>query len=319
VETVQVPAIAQNQILVRVKATSVNPADAKQRSGNLKLVLKHSFPVILGQDFSGIVERVGSACTQFAVGDAVFGTTEPGRGCNAEFVAVFESEASHKPPSLSWAAVAATPTAALTGYKGMVTLGNVRAGHRLLILGCAGGVGSAAAQIAVAQGCEVFGTCSTHNRQYVQSLGVQPLDYNENFAAELGDSSLDLVFDAVGGDDYYNQTLPKLKPGGQYLSAVGPVRHGGSEPITVGTICTTAGVLIPRLIANLWTQRRYSLFLAFDPPDLKKDELLRFIEEQRLQVRIDPTIYRLADLAKAHAQIETNHSSGKLVIIVNDS
>ena len=87
------PAVEAAQLLVRVAATAVNPADCKQRSGNLRRVLSHRFPCVLGQDFAGVVEAVGSLCTRFAPGDRVYGTTPPGRGCAAEFVAVDEAAA----------------------------------------------------------------------------------------------------------------------------------------------------------------------------------------------------------------------------------
>ena len=318
----QPPALSADQVLVRIKATSVNPADAKQRSGNLRLVLKHTFPLILGQDFAGTVEAVGARCRRFAVGDQVYGSTAPRNGCSAELVAVFERECCPKPKSLSWLVAAATPTVAATAYKGIVTLGNAASGQRVLIHGAAGGVGSAAAQIALARGCHVTGTCSEHNAGYVTSLGCRAVRYEGvAFDREMagGAGSFDLVFDAVGGEEQYVRSLPLMHTGGRYVSAVGPVLHGGSEPITVRTIAWTASVLVPRMIRNLWARVKYTLYLSFEVEDLACDELRGYIESSRLRVRVDPAHYTLETIGAAHTKIETGHSEGKLVVQVDEA
>ena len=146
-QQVPIPAVAADQLLVRVRATCVNPADAKQRSGNLKLVMKHAFPLVLGQDFAGVVEQVGARCTRFKVGDEVYGSTAPRNSCSAELVAVYERETQPKPAHLSWNEAAAAPTIVATAYRGVVTHGRAAEGQRVLVLGAAGGVGHVMVQL----------------------------------------------------------------------------------------------------------------------------------------------------------------------------
>jgi len=313
-----VPTLGPDQLLVRVRATSVNPADCKQRSGNLKRIVKHSFPCVIGQDFAGVVERIGERCSSFTPGDEVYGCTAPRNGCSAELIAVFEREVTHKPPSLSWSAAAATPTVSCTAYRGIVQLGRIGTGHRVLIHGASGGVGSAAAQLAVARGAVVSGTCGAHNVDYVRQMGVTPINYSSApFDSGLESGSFDLVFDAVGGDEYYTRSRRLLKRGGRYISAVGPVLHGGSEPVTLGAMLRTARILLPRLLFNAFAATRYVLFLSFRPSDLASPDLAQLISSGQLRLRRDPQEFDLATLGDAHAKCETNHSQGKLVVWVS--
>ena len=318
------PTPTKKQLLVRVHSTTVNPADCKQRSGNLQLVMSHKFPVAFGQDFSGIVVTAPPT-SRYKAGDEVYGCTAPRNGCGAEYVAVNENECALKPKSLQWDVAAAIPTAACTAYRGVVTLGRATEGMRVLVHGATGSVGSAMVQIARARGCEVWGTCSPKNRAYLQSLGVvAALDYSRPLADELSsapdtppDVRFDLVLDAVGGDDLYSASLPYLAArSGRYLSAVGPVRHGGSERITVGTLLFTTRTLVPRLF-----NRAYALFLSFDVSDLNQPELIEMLttadqKGRRVEMRVDPEPFELATLASAHEKCETNHSDGKIVVRV---
>jgi NADPH:quinone reductase-like Zn-dependent oxidoreductase len=315
---VPVPSIADEQVLVRVVATSVNPADCKQRSGNLAKVANHNFPVVLGQDFSGIVVRCGRACSRLQIGDAVFGATAPRNGCSAEYVAAYEAEATRIPDGLSWAQAAAAPTVVCTAYHGLLMVGKLQAAQAVLVHGASGGVDFAAARLAVLLGCRVWGTCSPANIEALRSAGVAPLNYaNSDFDRTLEDSSLDLVLDTVGGDDYYHRSLRLLRRSGRYVTAVGPVRHGGSTPVTYGVMLRTAATLLPRLAGNALVRRTYHIFLSFDAADLRKEIVLRHVGAL---VRLSPRRFQLAELAAAHRMSETNHSDGKLVVrILSDA
>jgi len=309
-----VPKPAPDQLLVRVVATSVNPADAKQRSGNLRRVMKHRFPVVIGQDFSGVVVEAGSKCSKFKVGDDVYGSTAPRNGCSAEYVAVFEREAALRPASLDAVAAAAVPTVACTAYKGIVEIGHAAQGQSVLVHGASGGVGAAAVQLAIAKGCKVWGTCGPHNRAYVEGLGAVALDYTTPFERGLAPGSYDLVFDSVGGDDYYKRSRPLLTSRGQYITAVGPVLHGGSEEVTYGEMLRTAGKLLPRLAGNPCFSQKYRLYLDFQTSCL--DTISEMIVDGKLDIRRDPEVFDLDSLHKAHAKCETGHSYGKLMVKV---
>lgn len=313
------PRPTPDQVLVRVTATSVNPADCKQRSGNLKRVVKHSFPCVLCQDFSGYVVQVGAKCSKFKVGDKIYGSTAPRNGCAAEYVAVYEREAAVVPESLDLAEAATVPTVGCTAYKGMILLGQVRPGQRVLVHGASGGVGAAAVQIACAAGCVVWGTCSARNRDYVQSLGATALDYNTSFETQLDPHSFDLVFDSVGGDEYYRRSQVLLSRGcgrgGQYITAVGPVLHGGSEEVTYGQMLGTAFTLGPRMVGNVFASQKYKLYLGFETEVL--DKVSAMISTGQLSIRRDPEEFTLESLEKAHVKCETNHTNGKLLVLVS--
>jgi len=313
-----VPCISDDQVLIRVVCTSANPADCKQRSGNLAKVVAHTFPVVLGQDFSGIVVGCGRLCSRLRVGDAVFGATAPRNGCSAEYVAAFEAEATRIPENLSWAQAAAAPTVVCTAYRGLIGVGKLKAGGAVLVHGASGGVGFASARLAVELGCKVWGTCSHANTETLRSAGVIPLDYTAaDFERVIEDASLDLVMDAVGGDDYYTRSLPLLRRGGRYVTAVGPVRHGGSTPVTYGVMLRTAATLLPRLARNALALRTYHIFLSFNASDLRQEIVLRHVAAL---VRLSPRELQLEQLAQAHQMSETHHSDGKLVIrILSDA
>ena len=223
--SVAIPTPKADQLLIKVHSTTVNPADCKQRSGNLKLVLSHQFPVAFGQDFAGVVESAPPT-SRFKSGDQVYGCTAPRNGCSADYIAVYERECAAKPLSLSWAQAAATPTAACTAYRGVVTLGKATEGMRVLVHGASGGVGSAMVQIAKALGCSVWATCSPRNHEYVERLGVVALfDYNVPLAAALAaapqtpaDVRFELVLDAVCADIPW----PSFAFPGLHLASVSP-------------------------------------------------------------------------------------------------
>ena len=228
---VPLPIPGPNQLLIRIHSTTVNPADCKQRSGNLKLVMKHSFPLAFGQDFAGIVESAPPT-SQFKRGDEVYGCTAPRNGCGAEYVAVYEREVVRKPATLPWDVAAATPTAACTAYRGVVTVGKAAEGMRVLVHGASGGVGSAMVQIARRGcGCTVWGTSGPTNRQYVESIGVVAvLDHSQPLASALAtaantpaDIHFDLILDAVGGDDLYQASQPFLSKYGRCVTSLGPL------------------------------------------------------------------------------------------------
>ena len=113
--------------------------------------------------------------------------------------------------------------------------------------------------------------------------------------------------------DYYHACLPLLRRGGFFITAVGPIRHGGSQPVTYAQMLRSASVLIPRLAANLWASRQYKIFLSFDASDLRDTELKTHAASGEL-VRIAPTEYSMETLAAAHAKCESQHSEGKMVV-----
>jgi len=342
------PSPEDHEILVNIAATTVNPADCKQRSGNLSLISKHEFPFVLGQDFSGRIVEVGPMVTKFSVGDAVMGSTAPRNGCSAEYVLTHETECAPKPLGVSNEIAAAVPTAYCTAWKGLfgTSLGNLsiddnydddnkhqRDNNRdksLLVIGASGSVGSAAVQLAKnVAGCgRVAAICGPANIEYAKSMGADPVvDYSdpgfaEGFRAGGDDQGFqfDLILDCVGGDFYYKKLHPFLRfsnPKARYVTCVGPVLHGGSEPITVKTLLKTAVTLLPRLtIGNCFLNSRYSIYLGFETGNGALEGVARALEHKSIDPRLDPTSLSLNDLGRAHEIVETGHSQGKVTVTI---
>jgi NADPH:quinone reductase-like Zn-dependent oxidoreductase len=194
VADVEEPHAGPGQIRIAVRAASVNPIDWKKRSGMLAEQMPLELPYVLGNDASGVVDEVGDGVEGVAAGDEVFGFTAGGHGSNAEYAVLDRWTA--KPPELSWEQAGALPVAVETSARVLDLLGD---GETVVINGAAGGVGTAAVQLARERGLRVIGTASEGNHDYLRSLGAEPTTYGDGLVErvrELGGA--DLAFDAVG-------------------------------------------------------------------------------------------------------------------------
>ena len=200
------PKVGPDWVKVAVRATSINPVDWKLASGGLDGALDTFFPITPGWDVAGIVEEVGPSVTELAVGDEVFGYVRKDAvqgGTYAEKVSAPIRTVTHKPANMSFAQAAAIPLAGLTAYQSLVHCLKVGAGDTVLVHAAAGGVGSFAVQIAVAQGARVIGTASEGNHDYVRGLGGEPVTYGEGLVdrvRQLSPDGVDAIFDSVGGE-----------------------------------------------------------------------------------------------------------------------
>lgn len=198
------PKVAPDSVLVRVKAAGVNPVDWKIVAGYLDALMHMHFPLIPGWDVSGVVEAVGVDATEYAVGDEVMGYVrkdEVQHGTFAELVSAPVRTLARKPASLNWQQAAGLPLAGLTAYQALKRVGT-RQGETVLVHAAAGGVGSLAVQIAVAQGARVIGTASERNHEFLRSLGAEPVTYGDGLAGrvrELAPEGVDVAVDFVGG------------------------------------------------------------------------------------------------------------------------
>ncbi|MFF7331388.1 alcohol dehydrogenase catalytic domain-containing protein [Streptomyces sp. NPDC008150] len=204
------------EVLVRVRAAAANPMDWGIRSGAMKMVTGRKFPRALGHDFAGVVEAVGEGVTRFTVGDEVLGGASiKASGAFAEMVLAAEKGLVRKPAELSFEEAAAIPTVGLTALQAVVKKGELRPGQSVFVNGCLGGVGRAAAQIALAHGASVGGSCRATATQDARDLGLDPIvGFDFDPTALVG--RFDLVVDTAG-------TLPAdaakrmLKPGGRIV------------------------------------------------------------------------------------------------------
>jgi NADPH:quinone reductase-like Zn-dependent oxidoreductase len=293
-----VPPVAPDGVLVRVKAAGVNPVDAKIRGGYMKEVLPFHFPVILGWDVAGVVEKAGPAVTWFKPGDEVYGYIRRHHleyGTYAEFATAPEGYFAHMPPDLSFVEAAAMPLSVLTAHQSLEVLG-LRGGESLFIGGGAGGVGHLAIQLAVARGARVVATASERNHGFLRELGAEPLDYaNEDLPARvrhlLADSGADAAFDLFGGDPR-EQAFASLRPGGRLVSIARPPpepRNGHHEV--------------------------HYIFVRPSGYDLG-EHVTPLVNEGSLRPHVQET-FPLERAADAHALIEQGHVRGKLVLTVD--
>src|SRR6478609_5637824 len=215
-----VPTPAAGEVLIKVKAISLNPVDVKTREGKGTYGrIKDQTPLILGWDISGVVDAIGSGVSKFKKGDEVFGMINfPGHGkAYAEYVVAPENHLAIKPTNITPSEAAAASLAALTAWQALVTNAKVSKGQHVLIHGAAGGVGHYAVQIAKFLGAYVIGTSSAAKKDFVLSLGAdEHFDYTEHKFEETY-HDLDMVLDTVGGDNML-RSIGMVKRGGKLIS-----------------------------------------------------------------------------------------------------
>jgi len=282
------PVAAAGEVVVDVHAASVNGADWKVRAGEYK---QSKFPLVLGRDFSGVVNAVGPGA-DLKVGDAVFGVLDAGQeGAYAEKLAVKAAIIARKPDALSHVNAAALALAGLTALVSVEDTLKLNRGETILIQGGAGGVASFAIQLAKRIGARVITTTSAKNVDYVRSLGAdEVIDYNaQDFTTVVKDC--DTVFDTVGGD-VTQKSFAVLKPGGRAAF----IASGGQAPKPARSDVTSLRPAVGRTRRHMERVAQLYLDGAVRPPEIK--------------------LYRLSDVADAHQVSEGRHFRGKLVFQV---
>ncbi|MGF7231398.1 NADP-dependent oxidoreductase [Arachidicoccus sp.] len=218
-EDAPIPEIQDDDLLVKVFATSVNPVDWKIREGHAKSLFPTKFPLTLGWDLAGEVTSIGTNIKNFKVGDSVYGRPSPTRnGAYAQYVAVKENEICLKPENISFIESATIPLVGLTAWQGLFDHGKLTPGQRVLIHAASGGVGTMAVQLAKWFNAYVIGTTSEKNKSFVKDLGAdEVIDYKNGHFDKL--SGIDLVLDLIGGQTQ-RQSLKVLKKGGRLITTV---------------------------------------------------------------------------------------------------
>jgi NADPH:quinone reductase-like Zn-dependent oxidoreductase len=198
------PKLSQTNVLIRVKAAALNPADLALQAGLGDSIMDAWFPVIPGWDVAGVVEQAGAGVMEFAAGEEVIGFVREEilhHGTYAEKIAVPASTLVRKPRNATWAQAAGLPLAGLTAYQAIVHTLKLTGGETVLIHGASGGVGSLAAQIAVQHGARVIGSGSTANHGYLRSIAVEPVLYGDHLVRDVRAivlGGVDTIFDCVG-------------------------------------------------------------------------------------------------------------------------
>jgi NADPH:quinone reductase-like Zn-dependent oxidoreductase len=314
---IDVPTLSPTDLLVRVHAASVNPVDIKTREGKLKPLLKYRFPLVLGNDLSGVVCDTGARVTGFTKGDAVYARVDENRiGTFAEFAAVRDGAAALKPANLTFEEAASLPLVALTAWQALVEIGRLGADQRVLIHAGSGGVGSVAIQLARHLGATVFTTVGKRNVEVVKRLGAHvAIDYRgERFEDVAKDC--DVVLDNAGGDTLV-RCFECVKPGGVVVSINSSTpspafaRSWGLNPIIVFAL----GVLSRKTLAAARKHRaRYEyLFVRANGDQLR--EIAGLVESGAITPLVDK-VFRLEEVRDALAYSESGRATGKVVIKV---
>lgn len=297
VAEVEKPHVKADEVLVRVRAAAVNPKDTFVRKGRFRLFTGRRFPMLTGYDFAGEVAAAGKRVTTLEKGQPVFGMLDcwRGRTC-AQFVAARPDMLVTMPASLSFEEAAALPLAASTALQALRDKAGIETGFRVGINGAAGGVGTLAVQIAKLFGAHVTAVGSQANHAFLYSLGADTcIDYHDTDVAS-GDQRFDIFFD-VFGNQSFGKIKPVLTPAGTWVSTV-----------------VQPHVFISQLATSLWGQKRARLVVVKSrPSDLAL--IRKWAEAGTLQPVIQD-VYPLEKIRAAHAQQETKHTRGKIVIAI---
>jgi alcohol dehydrogenase len=315
-EDVPKPTPGARDLLVRVRAASVNPVDCKIRSGGQRNIIRYTFPWVLGLDVSGVVESVGASVTGFRAGDEVWSTPTHRRfGTYAEYVCIDEHEASIKPKNLSHEEAASIPLVGLTAYQCIVEKGRLAKGQTVLVHAGSGGVGAFAIQLSKHIGANVVTTCSAKNEAFVRELGAdRVIDYTkESFADVLSD--VDLVLDSVG-ESAYAGNLRVTKRGGRISNITIDVPAHVERYGPFWSLFTLAGRMI-YMHVHPWLHKRIKMRHVVKRSDgAQLAEIAKLVEAGAIKPTID-RVLPLGDAAEAHRLSETNRARGKIVLRVD--
>lgn len=308
------PELGDKDVLVQIHAAGVNLLDSKLRDGEFKLILPYRLPLILGNDFAGVVARVGSAVRQFKPGDEVYARPPATRiGAFAERIAIKEDALALKPKTLSMEEAASVPLVALTVWQAFFEKAKLKAGQRILIHAGAGGVGTIAIQVAKHFGAFVATTTSSANVDLVKSLGADVvIDYKkDDFATILRD--YDVVLNSLGTDTL-EKSLSVLKPGGKLISISGPPDPDFAKEIGAALPIRLVMRQLSARIRKHAKRRGVSYAFLFMRADGKQlAEITSLIEAGAIRPVID-RVFPFEQANDALAYVETGHAKGKVVI-----
>lgn len=302
---VELPELEPHQVLVRVRASSVNPADWYRVHGPIFARvadgLRRPKSPRVGGDLAGVVERAGADVTAFAPGDEVFGTT---LGAWAEYAPAREMRLAHKPPSVSFEDAAAAPVAGITALQALRDHGRVQPGQKVLINGASGGVGTYAVQLAKILGADVTAVCSPRNVETARALGAdRVIDYSTDDFTRCGERH-DVMLDIAGSRPFLH-CRSALTPDAAFVVVGAKMSAKGLGPIPT---------IARRKVASIGRSQRAAFFVA----KIEQDDL-RFLGELLANGRLRSVIdrrYGLEQVPEALDYLGEGHARGKIVITV---
>ncbi len=292
------PTPENNEALIEVHATGINPVDYKIRNGDLEEVFPTQFPKVLGGDISGVITEIGSDVSKFKVGDEVFLSAPLDQnGGYAEYTVVHEKYLAHKPNEISHIDAASLPVTGLTAVQTLRDFSGIKKGDNVLIHAGAGGVGSFAIQYASHLGAKVFTTGSAKRYDYLKKLGADVvIDYNKADFVEIAKEhgGMDIVLESVGGDNYL-RSLEATKAGGKVPSITHPP---GEKEVK---LAKSKGI------------KTDFFLLEGIPSDL--DEIAGLIKQGIVKTNVSK-VFTFDQIKDAHNQIESGRTQGKIVLKV---
>jgi NADPH:quinone reductase-like Zn-dependent oxidoreductase len=293
-EDIPRPEPKDDQLLIRVIAAGVNPVDGMIRSGMFDREGSRAFPIILGGDVAGVVEKVGSKVTKLKAGDPMFAYVSlDNSGGYAQYALVPEREAAPKPKSLTYVEAAAVPIVAMTAWQALVDTAKLSAGQTVLIHGGSGGVGSFAIQIAKARGAKVIATASTANQDFLKQLGADlAIDYTKQKFEDVA-KDVDVVLDSIGGDTLA-RSYGVVKTGGIIVSLVARPKESELQKHSIRGAA-----------------------LNVEPNSAELAEIGKLIDDRKIKVIVSQT-FPLSEAMKAQEQVATGHTRGKIVLKIAD-
>ncbi|HVH45111.1 MAG TPA: NAD(P)-dependent alcohol dehydrogenase [Labilithrix sp.] len=298
IEDRPVPVVGPNDVLVRVHAAALNPKDCLVRKGKYKIITGNRFPRLLGYDYAGEVIECGPSVRHLSQGEKVYGMIQSwSGGACAEYVVARASECAPMPRSLGWEDAAAIPLAGQTALQALRDVGGVQPGHRVLIHGASGGVGTFAIQIAKILGAHVTAVASAANHALCRELGAdETLDYRAG-SPFAGSETYDVVFDVFG-----NRAPSEVRRA---------LRKPGVMVSTVPSIKTAVAV------ATTLVSRRRVRFVVVHSKTADLATLASFVDSGKLRPIVHE-VFPLSDVRAASRQIETKRTRGKVVLRIAD-
>lgn len=309
---VERPVAGPGQVLVRIKASGVNPLDLKIAAGKADHA-KVALPAILGIDMAGVVEVVGEGVEGFAPGDEVWGMTGGVGGVQgslAEYAAVDARLLAHKPASIGMREAAALPLVFITAWEGLVDRARVSAGKKVLVHGGAGGVGHIAVQIARAVGAQVYATGSASQRATIEGYGAVFIDYQtssvDDYVQQYTDGEgFDIVYDTVGGATLDASFKAARRYHGHVVSCLGWGTHA-LAPLSFRA-ATYSGVFTLLPLISGRERANHGAIMT---------EAAKLVDARKIKVLLDERHYALSEAGLAHAAMQDGSARGKIVVEV---
>ncbi|MEA1011500.1 MULTISPECIES: NADP-dependent oxidoreductase [Bacillus cereus group] len=311
---VPTPEINEYEVLAEIHAASINPIDFKIRDGKVKMLLKYEMPLILGNDFSGVIVKVGAKVTRFKVGDEIYARPRKDKiGTFAEYIAIHEDDIALKPKNLSFEEAASIPLVGLTSYQALHDIMHLQQGQKILIHAGSGGVGTFAIQLAKIMGATVTTTASEAGANLVKSLGADEIiNYKtENFEDIL--TNYDAVFDTIGGTTL-EKSFNIIKSGGNIVSVSGMPNARFGKEFGSGFFKTLLFSLASNKLTALEKKHnaQYS-FLFMKPSGDQLRIIANYIEAGKIKPVID-RVFPFEDAQKAMEYSESGRAKGKIIV-----